>query len=139
MENLNFYLNEIIRLEAEYPDSWELIFRYFIKINSVLSDNSTNIDTVINFIKNFFLRVTNNELQSIGNIYFSEIFFNRSIPLKETRYFGNQNFKEIPDFVDKSKLKIHLFEKDPKFETKNISIRGGWLDLKLIKSSNFDI
>ena len=29
MENLNFYLNEIIRLEAEYPDSWELIFRYF--------------------------------------------------------------------------------------------------------------
>ena len=76
------------------------------------------------------LKVTNKELKTIGNIYFSRIFYNRAEVLEYPLRLGNQDFKPIPDFVDKSKIKEHLFSLDPSFESKNIYIRGGWLDRK---------
>lgn len=132
MNNLDFYLNEIIRLEPDYPDSWEVIFRYFLKINTVLSNESTSINEVTGFINDFFSKVKNEEIQTIGNIYFSRVFFNRAVPLKEVRTFGEVDFRELPDFVDTSRVRADIYKKDPSFEAKNIMIRGGWLDLKSI-------
>ena len=137
MENLDFYLNEIVRLEPEYPDSWETIFRYFVKINTVLSNEAVSTKTVTDFIGNFSEKVKNEEIQTIANVFFSEIFYNRAVPLKNKRIFGEVNFKELPDFVDKNRVKTKKKKKDPSFEAKNIEIRTGWLDLKSNKS--FDV
>ncbi len=130
-DKLDFLLGEILRLENTFPDSWEVIFRYFVKINTLLSSiTETKDKEVLEFIDEYQMKVTNKELKTIGNIYFSKIFYNRAEVLEYPLRLGNQDFKPIPDFVDKSKIKEHLFSLDPSFESKNIYIRGGWLDRK---------
>ena len=87
-----------------------MIFRYFLKINTVLSNESTSINEVTGFINDFFSKVKNEEIQTIGNIYFSGVFFNRAVPLKEARTFGEVDFRELPDFVDTSRIRTDIYK-----------------------------
>ena len=138
-DKIDFFIGEIIRLENFYPEKWEEILRYFVKINSILSDNEiSDIDLVIYSSRKLLNSLKIEELKTISNIYISQIFYNRANILNNI-CLGDKNFKKIPDFVDKRKLKVHLYDEDPVFKEKGITIRGGWRDIKPINSFTFNI
>lgn len=141
-KKLDFIVSEIGRLSnLDFNKNWEVIFRYLVKLNSILSNENIKDSVLINVIKKLLEENKGNEIRTILNIFFSEIFKNRATPLSKDLYLGKIFDKEIPDFVDKNKLsKIQkLFEEDPIFLEKNIHIRGGWLDKKNPNSFTFEV
>lgn len=131
-EKIEFYISELLRLEPDFPEEWEVILRYLVKLNTVLSFDGTDITLVADTIVQLNQKLTDSDLQTIVNIYFSRIMLNRAKKLEEDIYLGDQTFRELPAFVDRSRIKTHVFESDPIFESKGIHIRGGWLDTRRI-------
>lgn len=137
---IDTYCDEIIRLEKDFDKQYEIILRYLVKANTLLSNTSiSSVNDVMYFINKLNV-ISDKRLETILNIYFSEIFYNRAEVLDKKLVLTDQDFStDIPDFVDKTKIKTHLFEKDPSFGAKNIILPGGWLDLKNINSFSFDV
>ena len=139
-EKIIFFINEIENLQKNFEENWELILRYLVKINSILSDKSiSDINLICFTIKELDDKIKVKELRTIINIYFSQIFYNRADKIYPELFLGEQNFKNIPNFVDQNKLKVHLYKKDEKFKEKGINIRGGWLDIKSVNSFTFNV
>lgn len=130
-EKINFIITEIIRLEDNFDENWELIFRYLVKFNSILSNDKVNNNIVFEKCNYLLNNINNKNLKTIINIYISEIFYNRAKKLESNLKIGKTNFKEIPSFVkNNNKIKTNCFKLDEKFKNKNIDIVGGWLDIK---------